>query len=148
MSKWDFLYDIQKSFDFDLEIKEDTAVLINKITKAKIEIYKEIYYTDDQRKNVFYEYIVIFTTQHRHFDDLNEVDEYVRRILTDDVLPIEFYKDGKNKFGGELSKSEFEKLSKRFLAEEFGYTEEYISEFEYEIHSWSGKYDIVRQNEE
>lgn len=146
MNDWDFLYDIQKSFDFDLEIKEDTAVLINKITKAKIEIYKEIYYTDDQRKNVFYEYIVIFTTQHRHFDDLNKVNGYVCKILTDDVLPIEFYKDGKNKFGGELSKSEFEKLSKRFLADRFGYTEEYISLFEYEIHSWSGKYNTVRQN--
>ncbi len=148
MNDWDFLYDIQKSYDLDLNIKEDAALLTDKKTKAKIEIFKEGYYTDKQLTDVIYEYIVIFSTQHRHFDELNEVDEYVRRILTDDVLPIEFYKGGKNSFGSELSKAEFENLSERFLAEEFGYTEEYISEFEYEIHSWSGKYDIGRRKVE
>ena len=148
MSKWDFLYGIQKSYDTGLEIKEDTAEIINKKTDEKISVFEERYNRDKAGTDAACEYIVCFATQHRHFDDLCDVDEYVRQILDDEVLPVEFYKDGKARFGGELSKAEFENLSERFLAEIFGYTEEYISEFEYEIHSWSGKYDIGRRKVE
>ena len=35
--------------------------------------------------------------------------------------------------------------SLKYLEKYFGCSEDYISNFDYEIHSWSGKYDIDRQ---
>ena len=142
MSKWDFLEDICNTFKLDMTIKEDEAVLSNKDTGEKLEIYEEQYCSSDM-KDVFVQYIVCFSTQHRHFDDLSEAENYIRMILTDDVLPIEFYIDGKRKFGGEISKADFERLSIEFLADRFGYTVDYIAQFDYEIHSWSGKNNIT-----
>ena len=60
------------------------------------------------------------------------------------MLPIEFYEDGKNRFGGDISKEQYERLSVSVLAERFGYTVEYISRFDFEIHSWSGECDRAR----
>ena len=102
MGKWDFLYDIQKEFDFDLSIEKNGAKLTNRNTKESIEVYEEeYYYSDAPEADPFVMYIVCFSTQHAHFDE-----------LTIDLL-----------------------------ADRFGYTADYISQFEYEIHSWSGKYD-------
>ncbi len=137
MNKWDLLIDIQKSFEFDLTVKNDEAVLTNRDTGESIEIYEERYTSDNS-----YEYVVCFSTQHCHFDDIDDAAEYIRLILTDEVLPIEFYFGGKDYFGGEIRKSDYNKLNKEFLARRFGYDTEYISQFEYEVHSWSGKYNL------
>lgn len=148
MSKWDFLYGIQKSYDTGLEIKEDSAEIINKKTNEKISVFEERYNRDKAGTDAACEYIVCFATQHRHFDDLCDVDEYVRQILDDEVLPVEFYKDGKARFGGELSGAIPDELSPRFLAAYFGLAADQLTGFEYEIRSWSGKRDVKRRKAE
>ncbi len=141
MDKWNFLYDFQKSFDFDLSVESDTAVLTNHNTGAHIEIFEDKYSTKDI-KEPFVEYRVCFSTQHRHFDSLSKVEKYVNLILTDEILPIEFYYNGERRFGGEITKTDYEGLNIERLAELFGYTIEYLSQFDFEVHSWSGKYNI------
>ncbi len=143
MSKWDFLNDFKKSFEFDLKIKSDEAVLTNRDTGESIIVFEERYTSDNS-----YEYVVCFSTQHCHFDDIDDAAEYIRLILTDEVLPIEFYYNGKNRFGGEIRKSDFKKLSKEFLVSYSHHDEEYISQLEYEVHSWSGKYNVERRKVE
>ncbi len=142
MGKWDFLYDIQKEFDFDLSIEKNGAKLTNRNTKESIEVYEEeYYYSDAPEADPFVMYIVCFSTQHAHFEELSEVKQYIIRLLNDEVLPIEFYLNGERRFGGEIEKTEYDELTIDLLADRFGYTADYISQFEYEIHSWSGKYD-------
>ena len=144
MNKWDFLKELQKKFNYDLTTKEDEAILTNRNIGKSIEVYEEKYYSSDMKEE-FVQYIVCFTTQHCHFDDLDEVKDYVCEILTDNALPVEFYLDGNRRFGGEITKADFEKLSIELLADLFGVSTDYLSQFEYEIHSWSGKYDKERR---
>ena len=146
MGKWDFLNEIQKEFAFDLSLKEDGAILTNTETREIIEIFEEKYYYSVEPKDGHYvEYIVCFTTQHRHFEDLSDVADYIRLILTDEVLPIEFYLHGERRFGGEIKKTDFYRLTIEILAGYYGYSVEYLSQFEYEIHSWSGRYNVERR---
>ena len=146
MGKWDFLNEIQKEFAFDLSLKEDGAILTNRETRESIEIFEEeYYYSVDPKDGLYVEYIVCFTTQHRHFEDLSDVAEYIRLILTDEVLPIEFYLHGERRFGGEIKKTDFYRLTVEFLAGYYGYSVEYLSQFEYGIHSWSGRYNVERR---
>ena len=146
MGKWDFLNEIQKEFAFDLSLKEDGAILTNRKTRESIEIFEEEYNSVDPKDGLYVEYIVCLTTQHRHFEDLSDVAEYIRLILKDEVLPIEFYLNGERRFGGEIKKTDFDRLTVEFLAGYYGYSVEYLSQFEYGIHSWSGRYNVERRN--
>lgn len=143
MDKWNFLYDIQKDFDFDLLIESDSVVLTNRNTGVHIDIFEDKFSTKDEEES-FVEYLVCFSTQHRHFEELSEVEEYIHSILADEVLPIEFYCNGERRFGGEITKVDYDGLNIERLAELFGYTIEYLSQFEFEVNSWSGKYNIER----
>ena len=62
-------------------------------------------------------------------------------IISDTVLPLEFYFDGKRRFGGEIRKDESDKLSVSLLSDRYGYSSDHLMQFDYEIHSWSGQYD-------
>ena len=145
MDKWDYLRELQRSFAFDLSIGDNGAALTNRGTGGRIEIFEDSF---GDGESLYTEYIVSFSTQHRHFEDPDDVEDYVRRILDDEVLPIEFYYHGERRFGSEIGKDDYRRLSSEFLAGFFGYPAEYLSQFEYEIHSWSGKYDTDRRSPE
>ena len=84
-------------------------------------------------------------SQQRHIDDLKDVEEYIISILEEEVLAIEFYTNGKNRFGGDIARSDGAAISIDYLAKHFHYPAEYLSQFDYEVYSWSGKYDDTRQ---
>ena len=145
MGKWDFLYDIQKAFAFDLSIKYDAVKLTNRNTGESIDVYEEAYPSCDSETDPFIEYTVYFSTQHRHFKELDNVKQYIMQLLQDEVLPIEFFLLGKRRFGGEIKKTDYDGLTIDFFANYCGYSVDYISQFEYEIHSWSGQYNTERR---
>ena len=124
------------------EIKDEKLIIYNIDNSNNIEVIEETY---SSKTDSFIEYIVSFSTQHCHFDNNEEVLEYINNIMDDQVLPIEFYYNNEKRFGGDISIEQFNNLSTTLLEEIFGYSEEYISKFDYEIHSWSRKYDIERQ---
>ncbi len=128
--------------DVKVDVSDDSLTIVNKQNDYKLFVYREEYFSQDMSEK-FVEYIVTFSTQHCHFDadDSDEIIKYISLILNDMVLPLEFYKDGERRFGGEISKEDFDKLSVSFLSEKFGYLSDYLLQFDYEIHSWSGKYD-------
>ena len=99
------------------------------------------------RKERFVEYIVQFSTQHRHFDaeDADELLEYMRSILDDRTLPLEFYLDGKPRFGTDIPSEDLDRLSASYLENEYEFIHADLLSLDYEIHSWSGKYDTGRR---
>lgn len=125
-----------------IDITDDTLTAVNPDNNNKLSVYREKYYTQDM-KDCFVEYIVEFSTQHRHFsaDEADEIIEYILMIISDTVLPLEFYFDGKRRFGGEIGKDESDKLSVSFLSDRYGCSSDHLMQFDYEIHSWSGQYD-------
>lgn len=123
----------------------DELVLTDHERGKSIVIAKEEYFSSPEKTIAFVRYTVAFSTQHRHFEQLEEARQYVCSILRDAVLPIEFYRDGKRCFGGEITRDEVDKLTADLLSALFGYSGEDLKAYEYEIHSWSGKYDVSRR---
>ena len=130
------------AYNVSYEVKEHELIIVNPDNGYKLHVYEDVGYSQDMTIR-YVEYIVEFSTQHRHFDADNEDDirEYILAILNDEVLPLEFYMDGKRRFGGEIGADDWDKLSLSFLSQQYGYTSDYLQPFDYEIHSWSGKYD-------
>jgi|GEM_PF-2845390 len=146
MGKWDPLYELAEKHRLILTTENAKAILTDPKTGEHIDVFAEKYYskeyfTTGSEDEAFVEYIVYFSTQHAHFEDFDDALEYVEAIIADEVLPIEFYLNGERRFGGEITRADFEELSAEFLASYYGYTVEYLSQFEYEIHSWSGRYN-------
>ena len=139
-----FFKEICKSYDLQIHCTDDTIVLRDSKSDACIIISQDEYFTDSTKEKAFSEYTVLFSTQHRHFNSLEEAEEYVRLILSDEVLPVEFFDSDRPRFGGEIRKDEFDVLTPESLAKRFGYAAGSLLSLEFEVHSWSGKYDIKR----
>ena len=125
------------------QLNDNDLSIYNLNNDNKIEVVKEIHKYEDSYSE---EYIVSFATQHCHFeDDCYQVFEYINNIINDNSLPIEFFLNDKDLFGGELSRDEYDNISVDVLVKHFGCNEDYILNLFYEIHSWSGIYDIERR---
>ena len=125
------------------QLNDKVLSIYNLNNDNKIEVIKEIHKYEDSYSE---EYIVSFATQHCHFeDDCYQVFEYINDIINDKSLPIEFFLNDKDLFGGELSRDEYDNISVDVLVKHFGCNEDYILNLFYEIHSWSGTYDIERR---
>lgn len=124
------------------DIKPHELTVINGDNNHALHVYEEESFSQDGQER-FAEYIVEFATQHRHFDEDDEDDiiDYILSVLEDKVLPIEFYSDGKRRFGGEIKAEALNTLSVAYLTQQYGFISDRLPTFDYEIHSWSGKYD-------
>ena len=143
MENLDFLQELQKDYAFTLTVEEGRRVLRNPRTGGQIEIIEESYSTDIRKTETFPEYIVCFATQHRHLEDPEDVEDYVRELLEDEILPIEnedAFEEGRR--FGVTEREELDGLDARRLSALFGCPAEELSRFAYEIHSWSGRYDV------
>ena len=141
MKLFDAIVAAVSAYAVSVEEKEHELVIMNSDNSNKLYVYEEEYFSQDMQDR-FVQYIVAFSTQHRHFDadDKDVIIQYILAILNDKILPLEFYKEGKRGFGGEINSEDLDKLSVSFL-NHGRYTNEYMMSLDYEIHSWSGKYD-------
>ena len=136
-----------KGYNVEAVVHADELQIRNPENGNMISVLKDAYRSEKNHAE-YVEYVVCFSSQHRHFDpdEADEISEYVISILNDEVLPIEFYKNGKNRFGGEISKNDFDRLSFTLLTEAFGkYAGDTWLSLEYEINSWSGKRDTEKR---
>ena len=133
-------------YDVDFESKEHELAVVNRGNGNVLSVFEEESFSLD-RKERFVEYIVQFSTQHRHFDaeDADELLEYMRSILDDRTLPLEFYLDGKPRFGTDIPSEDLDRLSVSYMQDLFGYFNLDLLPYDFEIHSWSGKYDTGRR---
>ena len=123
-----------KKINTKYQFKDNKIIIHNEINNNCIEVLED-------SNN---EYIVIFSTQHAHFEGIDDVLDYINDIINEQVLPIEFYLDNKNVFGGDIPLDLFNSLTIKSLANYFGFSEDYISNLDYQITSWNGNYDVGR----
>ncbi|MED9968849.1 MAG: hypothetical protein UFA98_02400 [Ruminococcus sp.] len=142
MKLFEKIVNVISDYNVSVEVKKHELNIINRDNDNVLHVYEDMFLSQDKKES-FSEYIVEFSTQHRHFeyDSEDEITEYILLILNDKVLPLEFYMDGKRRFGGETNSDELDDLSVSSLSKHYGCTSEYLISFDYEIHSWSGKYD-------
>lgn len=142
MEKWNDLF-AAVGADAAVTATEKEAAIANPANGNVIHVYDESAPAGEAPSRCG-GYIVEFATQHRHFEDMEDAIDYVRELLEDETLPLEFYLDGKRRFGGDIRRAELPLLSQAMLAERFMVPPEQIAAYQFEIYSWSGKYDAPR----
>ncbi len=142
MRLFDSIIHAISDYQVSVEIKEHELTVMNRNNDNVLRVFEDEFVSQDMNER-YAEYIVEFSTQHQHFDDdsEDEIIDYILSILDDEVLPLEFYLDGKRRFGGEIKKAELDDLSVSSLSKHYGFISDNLLSFEYEIRSWSGKYD-------
>ena len=142
MEKWNDLF-AAVGADATVTATEKEAAIANPANGNVIHVIDESA-PAEEAPSEHSEYVVEFATQHRHFEDMEDAIDYVRELMEDETLPLEFYLDGKRRFGGDIRRAELPLLSRSMLAERFMVPPEQIAAYRFEIYSWSGKYDEPR----
>ena len=144
MNVQSFLIKLNSKYEVSIQENEGYVRIENKNNGNYLNIYEDIIEYEESNK-FEYEYTVQFSTQHRHFNDLKTALDYIVEIVEDNILAIEFFdRKGNDRFGGDIDKQTAAHLTKSTLAKDWGYTCAYIRKFLFEIHSWSGRYDVNR----
>ena len=144
MEKWNTLIAFLRGYDVAVSETEDRLTVTDRANGSEMVVFDESYQQSEDPSDIFTNIVVSFSTQHRHFEDVEDAAEYVLQILSDEVLPLEFYRDGKNRFGGDIERDALPLLSQAWLAGRFMVPAEQLAAYQFEIHSWSGKYDVPR----
>lgn len=84
--------------------------ILNPFGNANISVE---YIPDDE----YTPFVVCFSFQHRHMRDEADIVEYVSDIIHGNVLAIEFFKDGKKRFGGDMEAEDRKEPSCEILAQ-------------------------------
>ncbi len=98
--------------EFELQFADDysNAVIVNPNWNENITVY------DDE-----YEFRVCFSFQHRHFEDKEDVVEWICKVIESRILAIEFFNKGQRRFGSDIETAELQDLSYEKLEQFTGY---------------------------
>ena len=118
---------------FELQFAEDysNAVIVNPNYDENITVY------DDE-----YEFIVCFSFQHRHFEDKDDLIDWIRKIISGNTFAIEFFNNEQRHFGGEIAAEELQDLSYEILEHFTGYyglTKLFDVANSFKIRGWDSK---------
>ena len=144
MEKWNALISSLKGYDVVVSETSDKLTITDRANGSEMVVLDESYQQSEDPSDLFTNIVVYFSTQHRHFEDMEDAAEYALQLLNDEVLPLEFYRDGQSGFGGDIERADLPRLTQTMLAERFWLSPEELVHYEYEIHSWSGKYDVAK----
>ena len=144
MEKWNTLIASLRGYNVAVTQTEDEVVITDRANGSEMVVLDESYQQSEDPSDLFTNIVVYFSTQHRHFEDMEDAAEYALQLLNDEVLPLELYRDGQPGLGGDIERADLPRLTKTMLAERFWLSPEELAHYEYEIHSWSGKYDVAK----
>ena len=147
MPLFDTISNAVKPYDASVIIRENELTVTNRQNGKTITVFAETYY-DKAGAVRLSEYIVEFSTQHRHFeeDEEEEIIDYILSIMRDEVLPIEFFCNDQRRFGGELDRKKNPCVDPAKWLADISYDAAQHAAFTYEINSWSGRFDTGKQN--
>lgn len=108
---------LKKAFPNDtMQILEDGlhAVILNPSYRENVNVY----YNEGDDYTPF---AASSSFQHCHLTDEEDVVDWINEIVTGKKLAIEFFKDGKDCFGGDMDAEELEHISYEELEQHTGY---------------------------
>ena len=99
-------------YEFELQFADDysNAIIVNPNYDENITVY------DDE-----FEFTVCFSFQHRHFEDEDDIIEWIHRIISGNTFAIEFFNHEQRGFGSEIDAEELEDLTYEKLEQFTGY---------------------------
>lgn len=112
--KLDFLKEHYSKYSIEFASNGEFAAIINPFSDEHIKVE---YYVDDE----YTPYITRFSFQHCHLTDEESVVEWIDDIINCRRYAIEFFRNGKNCFGGDIEADELIDLTYEKLERYIGY---------------------------
>ena len=106
----DFLKDAFRGLELQFAEDESNVVILNPNYDENITVY------DDE-----YEFTACFSFQHRHFEDEDDIFEWIHKIISGNICAIEFFNHEQRGFGGEIDTEEMQELTYEKLEQFTGY---------------------------
>lgn len=85
-------------------------------------------------------YCLAFATQHVHLSEKERLIEYVTAFSNAETAAIEFYKNGRKLFGGDIETALLDGLTYDSLRNHFGHSSADISHLTFQVRAWDKKY--------
>ena len=125
-----FLRELFPQYTVELYAEKDSerAEIRNKAFRDVITVH---YWPED-----YYIYHLLFATQHRDTSEKEELIEYVTAFANVEKAAIEFYENGRNRFGGEIETSQLDGLTYDGLRNNFGYSSVDICNLTFQVRGW------------
>lgn len=123
-----FLSEYASRFTVDISDDLESALIINPFGNDNIHVE---YMSDDE----YDPFTVRFSYHHVHLPDAESVKEWIDRIINGEILAIEFFKDGRDSFGGEITREKLDGLSYTSLKGTWG-ASVYPNADEFRIRGW------------
>ena len=127
----DFLKDAFRGFELQFTEDESNVVILNPNYDENITVY------DDE-----YEFTTCFSFQHRHFENEEDIIEWIGKIISGNTFAIEFFNNDQRRFGSEIDTEELQGLTYKKLEQFTGYyglTKLLDVVDSFKIRSWDGK---------
>ena len=130
---FDFLKELFLEYDIDICVKDDTETVYIRNGQFSFPIVVH-YFPDD-----YYKYLLCFATQHRDTSSKDDLISYISSFINAEKAAIEFYKDGMNRFGGEIETAALDDLTYNSLRLKFGYYHD-LKDFTFSVRAWDKRF--------
>jgi len=129
-----FLKDLFSEFDVDIRIEDnvETIYIRNRQFDDPIIIN---YYPKDH-----YSYLLRFATQHRDISFKEDLIQYALSFANAEKAAVEFFENGKNRFGGEIEVSLLDNITYDSLRNYFGYPHLDLTNLTLKVRAWDKHY--------
>ena len=129
-----FIKDLFPEYDVDIQKKNNAEIVY--IRNIQFEDPIVIHYFPDD----YYTYLLHFATQHRDTSNKEELIQYALAFAKAEKAAIEFFENGKNRFGGEIEVSLLDKITCDELRKYFGYPHLDLTNLTYKVRAWDTRY--------
>lgn len=129
-----FLKDLFPNFDVDIRVEDGTETVYIKNRQFDYPIIIH-YFPEDH-----YSYLLRFATQHRDTSSKEELIQYALSFANVEKAAIEFYLNGKNRFGGEIDISLLDNITYDSLRNRFGYPQRDLTDYTFKVRAWDTRY--------
>ncbi len=127
----DFLYDYLSNYE--IMNCNEFGVECLYIKKSDYNEPIKIYYELDDYDT----YTLCFATQHLHITDKDELIKTISKFANGSIAAIEFYDDGKIRFGGQIETEYLFNITYDSLREYFGYPNYDIGNLTFRVYAWN-----------
>ena len=129
-----FIKDLFPKYDVDIQKENgvETVYIRNVQFEDPIVIH---YYPDD-----YYTYLLRFATQHRDTSSKEELIQYALAFANAEKAAIDFFENGKNRFGGEIEVSLLDQITYDKMRNYFGYSYLDLTNLTFKVRAWDARY--------
>lgn len=129
-----FIKELFPEYDVDIQKENDVETVYIKNDQFEDQIV--IHYFPDN----YFTYLLQFATQHFDTSSKEELTQCALAFTNSEKAAIEFFENGKNRFGGEIEVALLDKITYDKLRNHFGYRCLDLTNLTFKVRAWDTRY--------